>query len=121
MCHEAGRERSRQTVGSRTCISLCLIQLDERRIEIYVDGLSLFHGVQLAVDFTLVFALRRDGGPSSSLRGMLTVPSWRRAPGGGKSTATPNSAADRGRGRGGCDGATPTTSDVVCDCRHYGM
>lgn len=38
-------------------------QLDERRIEIYVDGLSLSHGVQLAVDTTLVFALRRDGAP----------------------------------------------------------
>ena len=40
-------------------------QLDERRTEILVDGLSSFHGAQLAVDTTLVSALRRGGGPRS--------------------------------------------------------
>ena len=38
-------------------------QLDNRRIEVVVDGLPLFHGAQLAVDTTLVSPLRRDGTP----------------------------------------------------------
>ena len=38
-------------------------QLDERRIEILVDGLPLLHGAQIAVDTTLVSVLRRDGAP----------------------------------------------------------
>ena len=37
-------------------------QIEERRIEIIVDGLLLFHGVQLAVDTTLVSPLSRRGG-----------------------------------------------------------
>ena len=36
---------------------------DGRRIEVVVDGLSLFHGAQLAVDTTLVSALWRNGEP----------------------------------------------------------
>ena len=40
-------------------------RLDERRIEILVDGLPLFHGAQIAVDTTLVSVLRRDGAPRS--------------------------------------------------------
>ena len=34
---------------------------DGRRLEVVVDGLPLFGGAQLAVDATLVSALRRDG------------------------------------------------------------
>ena len=37
--------------------------IDERRVEILVDGLQLFHGAQLAVDTTLVSVLRRNGVP----------------------------------------------------------
>ena len=37
--------------------------LDNRRIEVVVDGLPLFHGAQVAVDTTLVSPLRRDGTP----------------------------------------------------------
>ena len=37
--------------------------LDNRRIEVVVDGLPLFHGAQLAVDTTLVSPLRWDGTP----------------------------------------------------------
>ena len=37
-------------------------QLDERRIEVLADGLRFFHGA-VAVDTTLVSALRRDGTP----------------------------------------------------------
>ena len=36
-------------------------QLDGRRLEVVADGLSLFGGAQLAIDTTLVSALRRDG------------------------------------------------------------
>ena len=36
---------------------------DNRRIEIIADGLPLFHGAQLAVDTTMVSALRADGNP----------------------------------------------------------
>ena len=35
--------------------------LDGRRMEVVADGLSLFGGAQLAIDTTLVSALRRDG------------------------------------------------------------
>ena len=52
---------------------------DGRRLEVVVDGLPLFGGVQLAVDTTLVCALHGDGrprrgaaeggGPSGSLEG----------------------------------------------------
>ena len=36
-------------------------RLDARRLEVVVDGLELFNGAQLAVDTTLVSALRADG------------------------------------------------------------
>ena len=36
---------------------------DSRRLEVVVDGLPLFGGVQLAVDTTLVSALKGDGVP----------------------------------------------------------
>ena len=37
--------------------------LDNRRLEVVVDGLPLFNGAQLAVDTTLVSPIRRDGAP----------------------------------------------------------
>ena len=40
-----------------------LLAEDGRRVEVIVDVLPLFHGAQLAVDTTLVSALRRDGRP----------------------------------------------------------
>jgi hypothetical protein len=36
---------------------------DGRRIEVIADGLPLFHGVQLAIDGTIVCALHADGTP----------------------------------------------------------
>ena len=36
---------------------------DGRRLEVVVDGLSLFHGAQQCIDTTLVSALRADGTP----------------------------------------------------------
>ena len=37
--------------------------LDGRRLEVVADGLTLWHGAQLAIDTTLVSPLRRDGSP----------------------------------------------------------
>ena len=37
--------------------------LDGRRIEVIADGLTLWHGAQLAIDTMLVSLLRRDGSP----------------------------------------------------------
>ena len=73
--------------------------LDGRRLEVVADGLSLFGGAQLAIDTTLVSALRRDGtatrgaanrngaaiqaahtdarrGRSRNLSGREVVPGW---------------------------------------------
>ena len=36
-------------------------RIDNRRLEVVEDGLPLFGGAQLAIDTTLVSALRRDG------------------------------------------------------------
>ena len=36
---------------------------DQQRIEVIAEGLSVFHGAQLAVDTTLVSPLRADGEP----------------------------------------------------------
>ena len=55
---------------------------DNRRIEIIADGLPLFHGAQLAVDTTMVSALRADGNPhrqSDAVGGAtLTQARWRK-------------------------------------------
>ena len=37
--------------------------LDNKRLEVVVDGLPLFNGAQLAVDTTFVSPIRRDGIP----------------------------------------------------------
>ena len=36
---------------------------DQRRLEVVADGLPLFHGAQLAIDTTMVSAVRGDGQP----------------------------------------------------------
>ena len=36
---------------------------NQRRLEVVAEGLSLFHGAQLAIDTTLVSRLRADGAP----------------------------------------------------------
>ena len=36
---------------------------DGRRLEVVVDGLSLFHGAQMAIDTTLLSVVRADGTP----------------------------------------------------------
>ena len=37
--------------------------VDQRRLEVVVDGLPLFHGAQLAIDTTMVSPVRGDGRP----------------------------------------------------------
>ena len=36
---------------------------DNRRLEVVADGLPLFHGAQLVVDYTMVSTVRADGAP----------------------------------------------------------
>ena len=38
--------------------------VDQRRLEVVVDGLPLFHGAQLAIDTTMVSPVRGDGRPA---------------------------------------------------------
>ena len=55
VCHEA---------GARVSTNVPLVahnNLDGRRLEVIADGLTLWHGVLLAIDTTLVSPLRRDG------------------------------------------------------------
>ena len=65
-------------------------QLDERRIEVLADGLLLFHGAQVAVDTTLVSALRRDGTPRPRCADVDGLPVE------GRSSVTQSSPGDRG-------------------------
>ena len=62
VCREAGG-RVTQNVMVRD-LGLAEPQpADGRRLEVVVDGLSLFGGCQLAVDATIVSALYCDGSP----------------------------------------------------------
>ena len=62
ICREAGARVS-QNVRVQDLDLLPLGSQDNRRIEIIADGLPLFHGAHLAVDTTMVSALRADGNP----------------------------------------------------------
>ena len=57
MCREAG---GNLLVRDMDCVPNAG---DNRRLEVVVDGLPLFRGMQLAVDTTLVSALKGDGEP----------------------------------------------------------
>ena len=48
--------------------------MDSRRLEVVADGLTAFRGAQLAIDTTLVSALRRDGTarPGAATRAGVT-------------------------------------------------
>ena len=62
ICREGGG-RVRTNVLVRDLDLGVMNHLDGRRLEVIADGLPLFGGVQLAVDTTLVSALRGDGMP----------------------------------------------------------
>ena len=60
VCREAGA-RVTTNVFVRDMDLTALDVIDSRRFEVVVDGLTAFRGAQLAIDTTLVSALRRDG------------------------------------------------------------
>ena len=60
VCREAGA-RVRTNVMVRDMDLVPNDRIDNRRLEVVADGLPLFGGAQLAIDTTLVSALRRDG------------------------------------------------------------
>merc|ERR1712139_504800 len=80
VCREAGaRVRSNQFLRDLNVFGIR--GEDQRRIEIIGDGLSLFHGRQLAVDAILVSALNGNGiahtGAANHDGAMLEV-AWKR-------------------------------------------
>ena len=71
--------------------------LDGRRIEVIVDGLSLWHGAQLAVDTTLVSPLHGDGTARrhAATTSGVALQAARRA----KETTYPELSGEGGRAR----------------------
>ena len=64
VCREAGgRVMTNMLVRDMDLAPGANHMADGRRLEVVVDGLSLFHGAQLAIDTTLVSAVRADGTP----------------------------------------------------------
>ena len=59
-CREAGG-RVTTNVRVQDMDLLPLRQVDNRRLEVVVDGLPLFRGAQLAIDTTMVSPVRSDG------------------------------------------------------------
>ena len=60
VCREAGA-RVRTNTFVRDLDLAGVNVLDGRRLEVVADGLTLWHGAQLAIDTTLVSPLHRDG------------------------------------------------------------
>ena len=60
ICHEAGAKVT-TIVHVRDILVAVFNNLDGRRLEVVADGLTLWHGAQLAIDTTLVSPLHRDG------------------------------------------------------------
>ena len=60
VCREAGA-RVATNVLVRDMDLAAFNALDSRRLKVVADGLTLWHGAQLAIDTTLIFPLRRDG------------------------------------------------------------
>ena len=60
VCREAGG-RVTTNVLVQDMDLLPLRQVDNRRLEVVVDGLPLFRGAQLAIDTTMVSPVRSDG------------------------------------------------------------
>ena len=61
VCREAGARVS-ANVFLRD-LDLPIGAMDQRRIEVIAEGLPVFHGLQLAIDATLISPLRADGEP----------------------------------------------------------
>ena len=64
---ESAAARICREAGARVSLNVRVQDLDllplGSQVEIIADGLPLFHGAQLAVDTTMVSALRADGNP----------------------------------------------------------
>ena len=60
VCREAGA-RVTTNVFVRDMDLAVFDVMDSRRLEVVADGLTAFRGAQLAIDTTLVSAIRRDG------------------------------------------------------------
>ena len=63
VCREAGGRVMTNMLVRDLDLAPGLNTTDGRRLEAIADGLSLFQGAQLAIDTTLVSALRADGTP----------------------------------------------------------
>ena len=71
--------------------------MDSRRLEVVADGLTAFRGAQLAIDTTLVSALRRDGTarPGAVTRAGVALAAARRK----KERTYPELTGEGGRAR----------------------
>ena len=58
-----GERKGEEREGGRRAANHIEPHLDTRRLEVVADRLPLFHGAQLAMDTTMVSAVRRDGLP----------------------------------------------------------
>ena len=72
ICREAGA-RVGTNVMVRDMDLLPQSHLDTRRLEVVADGLPLFHGAQLAIDTTMVSAVRRNGLPRDDGAALATA------------------------------------------------
>ena len=70
MCREAGGRVMTNVLVRELDLSPIDNRLDGRRLEVVADGLEAFGGAQLAIDTTLMCALRSDGTarPRAALR-----------------------------------------------------
>ena len=71
--------------------------MDSRRLEVVADGLTAFRGAQLAIDTTLVSAIRRDGTarPGAATRAGVALAAARRT----KERTYPELTGEGGRAR----------------------
>ena len=96
VCREAGGRVSTNVFVRDLDIAM-FNMTDSRRLEVVADGLPLFGGAQLAIDTTLVSALRGDGSArryAASRNGVALVDARRR-----KERTYPELAGDAGRAR----------------------
>ena len=96
VCREAGARVSTNVFVRDLDIAM-FNMTDSRRLEVVADGLPFFGGAQLAIDTTLVSALRGDGSArrhAASRNGVALVDARRR-----KERTYPELAGDAGRAR----------------------
>ena len=97
VCREAGARVS-TNIPVREMDLATHHNLDGRRLEVVADGLTLWHGAQLAIDATLVSPLRRDGSRPGFVLQTMTERSWQRHAV-GKKEPYPELSGEGGRAR----------------------